>query len=286
MTIAIGSKYPWGSFSQIFPAGMKMAEAVIMLSDSRFSRKGQQGCEKFTDFGTKLFNLGNDCCLVYAGACEIAEKCVDQLRRKLSEQQQPNSDASLSVAYQTFNEVYEHAVTSMSLVPKDTPLYILVGVCNKQGIAELYYFGYNNGFVPEVVTGLKALGWPETIKEFDNLLNREADKQLGDKLSFRHRQPEIPPASWLPVIMFEAEKAAMTMAGTLNSIVVSGSDITIGGMIQCAIITRKGVSLPSISYSTNPGNPSPEWHRVTTKSDELITVTGISGIIESRALAD
>jgi len=286
MTIAIGSKYPWGSFSQIFPAGMRMAEAVIMLSDTRFSKKVRGKHEKVTDRGTKLFIIGNDCCMVYAGASMIAEICVDELRRKLSEQQQPNSATSLSIAQQTFKEVYEREVASMSLVARDTPLYILVGACNNQGRAELYHFSYSNRFLPEMVTGMKALGWPETITEFNNLLNTLADKQLGNKLSFRHQQPEISPASWLPVVLFQAEEAAMAFAGTLNRIIVTGCDKTIGGMIQCAIITKKGISLPSISYSTKPASPSPEWRRVTARPDELMTVTDVSGIIESRTLAD
>lgn len=283
MTIAIGSKYPWGSFSQIFPAGIRMAEAVIMLSDSRFSQRVYDRYQKVTDYGTKLFIIGKDCCIAYAGASKIAEKCVDELRKKLSERQHPNSTTSLSIAQQTFAEVYKRELAS---VKDGTPLYFIVGACSNQGIAELYYFSYSNGFVPEIVTGLKALGWPETIMKFIEFLNIEADKQLGNKLSFRHQQPKIPPAAWLPVVLFEAEKAAMAFTGTLNKIIVSDCDKTIGGMIQCAIITKKGISLPNISYSTNPDNPSPEWYRVTARSDELITVTGISGIIESRTLAN
>jgi len=264
-----------------------MDEAVIMMSDSRFSKKNIQGkLEKERDSGTKLFIICNDCCMVYAGVSHIAEKCVEQLRRKLSEQRQPNSATSLKIAQKTFNDVYTHEVALMPLVSESPRLFILVGVCSNQGRAELYYFSYGNGFMPEVVTGCKALGWSEITERFDRLLDTEVDRQLGDNIPFRHQQPEIRPASWLPVIAFKAEKAAIIFTATLSNIVAVDEYKTIGGMIQCAIITKQGIiHLPEISYTTDPTNEGPGWTRVTAKPEELTSVRGISGVIESSTLA-
>ena len=86
MTIAVAAKYPWGVLKQLIPQGVSIPEAIILVSDSRFSRKIPTGRDTLSDSGTKIFQLGNDVACVYAGVCVVAEKCIDELRFELSKQ--------------------------------------------------------------------------------------------------------------------------------------------------------------------------------------------------------
>jgi len=69
----------------------------------------------------------------------------------------------------------------------------------------------------------------------------------------------------------------MLVTAILDRIIEANSDATIGGMIQCAVITSKGVILPEISYSPDPTNEGPGWTRATARPCELIRVTNVSG---------
>jgi len=80
MTIAVAAKYPWGVLKELIPQGIVVPETIILISDSRFSRKIPTGYDKLSDSGTKLFQLGSDVACVYAGVCVLGEKCVDELR--------------------------------------------------------------------------------------------------------------------------------------------------------------------------------------------------------------
>ena len=102
MTIAIGAKYPWGDLNRLPPSGSKIPEAVILASDSRFSRKLGSGFIPSLDIGTKLFQLGGDVVAVYAGISAIVEECLDELRWRLSRQGKSNPTRSKRIAQETF----------------------------------------------------------------------------------------------------------------------------------------------------------------------------------------
>lgn len=284
MTIALGSRYPWRSFSQILPPGTFMRESIILMSDSRICRKEPNGYVKDSDVGAKLFVLNEDTAAAYAGTCRVGELCVENIRTQLPGRSEQILSSIWEIAQETFQDTY---TTNIRLSPGEAPLYILIGTCNKQGQSQLFHFSYNNGFIPEEVTGLKVVAWPETKSQFENLLNNEVDKRLGNAIWYRRsrqHQPEVPPASWLPVIEFEAEKALMLMTAMLKSVIDSSSDETIGGMVQCILITSKGLSFPGISYSHDPGKQVAEWHRVTAEPHELRTITPISGVLGSYSI--
>lgn len=275
MTLAIGAKYPWGDLNKLPPIGTKISEAVILVSDSRFSGKLSSGYVTLSDSGMKLFP-GKDFAAVYAGISKVGELCLDELKWRLSKQKPSYSARSREIAQKTFQSVYRHQIASLKLSPDDAPLYILIGACDKRGQAELYLFEYCTGFIPEPITGLKALGWQNTARKFYNILENELQKRVEDELSLRTRYPQVPMASWVPMPI-KAEEVAILISAILNSLIESGSDTTIGGPVQCALITTTGVILPDISYSIAPAKPHPKWTRVTAKPEELKTVTGKFG---------
>jgi hypothetical protein len=276
MTVAVAAKYPWGVLKELIPQGIVIPEAIILISDSRFSRKIPTG--KLSDSGTKLFQLGNDVACVYAGVCELGEKCVDKLRVKLSRQRNPNSADSRKIAQDTLNSVYRHEVARLGLNPSESPLYLLVGVCNKQGMAELYRFSYSEDFKPVWIEGYAILGWPETRARFGDLLSSKLKKDVESELSLRKKHPQIPIAQLCPMPIKDGN-VALIMTAILSNVVEEGSDATIGGKIQSAMVTTEGVSYLGASYSRNPINPNPEWTRATADYANLVTITGISGTI-------
>lgn len=278
MTIAVAAKYPWGVLKELIPQGIVVPEAIILLSDSRFSRKIPAGYDRFSDSGTKLFQLGDDTACVYAGVCELGEKCVDELRFKLSRQRNPNSANSRQIAQDTLNSVYRHEVARLGLNPAKSPLYLLVGACNRQGIAQLYRFSYSEHFRPVWIEGYDILGWPETAARFRDLLSRKLGEDVGNELSLRKKHPQIPIAQLCPMPIKDGN-VALIMTAILSNVVEEGSDATVGGQIQSAMVTTKGVSYHGASYSRNPINPHPEWTGVTADYANLVTITGISGTI-------
>jgi hypothetical protein len=278
MTVAVGAKYPWGVLKELIPQGVVIPEAIILVSDSRFSRKIPTGYDKYSDSGTKLFQLGNDVACVYAGDCEIGEKCVDELRFKLSRQRNPNSTNGVKITRDALNSVYSHEVVRRGLNPNDAPLYLLLGVCNKQGIADLYEFSYSECFRPKSAEGFVILGMLETRTRYGDLLSSKLKGEVENELSLRKKHPQIPMAQLCPMPIKDGN-VALIMTAILSSVVEEGSDPTVGGKIQSAMVTMEGVSYQNASYSRNPINPNPEWTRATADYANLITITGISGTI-------
>jgi hypothetical protein len=278
MTVAVGAKYPWGVLKKLIPKGIVIPEAIILISDSRFSRKIPTGYDKLSDSGTKLFQLGNDVACVYAGVCVLGEKCVDELRFKLSRQRNPNSANSRKIVQDTLSSVYRHEIARLGLNPNESPLYLLVGVCNRQGMAEIYRFSYSENFQPVSIEGYDILGFPETAARFRDLLSSKLKEDVESELSLRKKHPQIPIAQLCPMPIKDGN-VALIMTAILSNVVEEGSDATVGGKIQAAMVTMEGVSYHGASYSSNPINPNPEWIRVTADYANLITRTGISGTI-------
>jgi 20S proteasome alpha/beta subunit len=285
MTIAVGAKYPWGNLNRLPPTGIKIPEAIILASDSRFSRVESGDHILISDVGAKLFPLGNDCAVVYAGISAIGELCFDELRWRLAKESNPNSIHSKSIAEKTFNSVYRQQVASMKLKPEDAPLYILIGACNKHGQAELYKASYASNFRLEPVSGLNVVAWEDTRKSFDNFLSDELDKQVEEELSLRKRFPEIPMASLTPMPI-DAQQVAILIVASISRAIEKGMDTTIGGMVQCAVITTEGVVFPEISYTSNGTNKGPGWTRETANRDELQSVTGLLELFSFYHLSD
>jgi hypothetical protein len=285
MTIAVGVKYPWGNLNRLLPSGVRIPEAIILASDCRISKKQGGDYIPERDTGTKLFQLGRDSAAVYAGMSKIGEKCIDELRRRLSKQPHPNSINSREITQEVFRTVYNRNLASKGVNKDDSPLCVLIGACNKRGQAELYKCSHISNFTLEPVSGLNVLAWPGTEKSFDNFLNDELNKQVENELSLRKRFPEIPMVSWVPMPI-KPEHVAILIVSTLSRIIKTGADKTIGGMVQCAVVTSEGVTFSEISSTPNGTNQGPGWTRATANQDELESVTGISGLFSFYHLSD
>jgi hypothetical protein len=108
-------------------------------------------------------------------------------------------------------------------------------------------------------------------------IQKNVQKNVDDVLSVRSRYSHIP-ASWMPMPILPEEIATLVTA-VLSGIIERGFDKTIGGKIQCAIITSKGVAFPQISYSPDPTNEGPGWTRATAEAGELKRFTTVSGML-------
>ncbi len=169
-----------------------------------------------SDSGTKIFQLGNDVAGVYAGVSRIGEICFDELRFRLSKQRNPTSTSSRRIAQETLNRVYRHEVAVMHLDQTQSPLYILIGACGRQGQAELYKFSYKEDFIPISVDGFNVLGWRQTVSKFTDSLRGELRKRVEEELALRGKHPEIPIAQMVPMPIKD-DHAAVLIAAILNS---------------------------------------------------------------------
>lgn len=276
MTLAIGAKYPWGELNKLFTPTTKPPNAIILASDSRWTYKSETESH-YEDVGTKLFKIDNHVGAVYAGASEVGEKCLTELRWQLSRGGEPSSQLGREFAQQTFLREYRHYIASKKLSHDECPhLYILIGAVTHRGEAELCLFEHRDDFEPKPLDNPKAIGRDNTVESFKRLLNNELKKQVADELSLRQRLAEMPIA--VPLQMpIEPHRVAIIVTALLNKIIESESDSTVGGKIQCAVITAQEFSLPKISYSPDPTNEGPGFTCITPKPSELKTLTGRFG---------
>jgi hypothetical protein len=273
MTLAIGAKYPWGELNKLFVPAAKPLNAVILVSDSRWTYIPGA---VYQDVGTKLFKIGKHVGAVYAGGSEVGEKCLDELRWQFRRQKRPGSQLGRDLAQKAFRRVYNTYLASKKLSSDECPLYILIGACNTLGEAELCLFEHRDDFVAKPVDGIRAIGMESAKEQFHSIFKSELKKQVQRELSLRHRWPNIPIADLVP-IPIQPHHVAIFITASLHNIVESQFEETVGGKVQCAVITAEGISLPKISYTPDPTNEGPGFTRVTPRPDELRTLTGIFG---------
>lgn len=274
MTLAIGAKYPWGELNKLFAPTARPPNAIILASDSRWTYKS--GTEPYEDVGTKLFKIDSHAGAVYAGGVVIGEQCLDELRWQLPRQRRSGSQLGRELAQKVFRRVYKTYLASKKWSPNKCPLYILIGACNTLGGAELCLFEYWDDFVAKPVEGIRAIGMDDTVKQFDSILKSELKNQVEEKLSLRSRLLKMPIANVVPMAI-EPHHVAIFITASLHNIIESDFDKTVGGKIQCAVITAEGISLPKLSYTPDPTNEGPGFTKVTPRPDELRTLTGIFG---------
>jgi hypothetical protein len=274
MTLAIGAKYPWGELNKLFTSTAKPPSAIILASDSRWTYKS--GSVPYEDVGTKLFVISKHAGAVYAGGSQVGEECLDELRRLLVRQKRPGSQPGRELAQKTFRRVYKTYLASKKWTPDKCPLYILIGACNTLGEAELCLFEYRDDFVAKPLEDIRAIGMQNVAQGFPSVVESELKRQVEEELSLRRRWPTIPIADLLPVPI-DPHYVAIIIAALLHNIIESELDKTVGGKVQCAVITAEGFSSPVISFTTDPTNEGPGFTRITPKPHELSTVTRIFG---------
>lgn len=274
MTLAVGAKYPWGELNELLAPTAEPPNAIILASDSRWTCRS--GAVPYRDVGTKLFRIGKHVGAVYAGGSQVGEECLDELRRQLRRQKKPGSQLGRDLAQKAFRGVYRTYLASKKWSPDECPLYILIGACSTLGEAELCLFECQDDFVAKPVEGIRAIGMSSAVEQFYSILKSELKKQVQRELSLRHRRPQIPIAHLIPMSI-EPHHVAIFITSSLHNIVESQFDETIGGKVQCAVITAEGISLPKISYTPDPTNEGPGFTRVTPRPDELRTLTETFG---------
>lgn len=259
------------------------AEAIVLASDSRWTYP--DGCYK--DYGTKLFQLGGDAGAVYAGKSALGELCLTGLRNRLKAQQVPHSSYFQKIAQQTFQEVYKQV--SKGICQSERVLYMLLGVCESSGKAELYRFRFDTDFEPEQLAGIQAIGCREPGKIFGKLLEHELNRRVREELSSRRRHQKdlaylnklglkIP----IPITPYDI---AMTAGYSLNAIIESNVSNLVGGKLQCAVITKEDGFQPlSLAYTTDPTNEGPGFTRATVQQSKL--ETAIPGLFGCYSLND
>ncbi len=271
MTLAIGIKYPVKQLNRLLKQGDVTAEAIVLASDSRWTYPDGQ-CE---DYGTKLFQLGGDAGAVYAGLSALGESCLTELRDRLRGQKVLCSSYFQEIAQQTFQEVYIQV--SKKIPYSERVLYILLGVCESSGEAELYRFKFDTDFEPERLTEIQAIGCQVPGMIFKKSLKHELDRQVREELSSRRRHhkdladlKKLGLAAPIPITPYHI---AMIAGYSLNTIVESKVSDLVGGKLQCAVITKEeGFRLLSLHYTTDPTNKGPGFTRATVQQSKLKTV--------------
>lgn len=286
MTLAIGIKYPWGQLNRLIEPNKPIPGAIILASDSRWTylERNSINAVSHDDFGTKLFQLGDDVGAVYAGVSEPGERCMDTLRDKLSQGNTPNSQNSVKLAQQTFEYIWKDYISSKEAGKIDQRyrcLYIVIGVCDKWGRTELYSFKHENDFVAEVMSMPKAIGIESQAHKLLKAIEDEMSKRVDEELSMKSRHSgaiaALASLGPIPPTFIEFSDVAFIVGHYLNSIILSGEDDSIGGNIQCAVITNQGFSIFPMSYTTDPTNEGTGWTRVTALPNQLKTLTGTFG---------
>ncbi len=278
MTIAVSAKFPWDNLNKLFPVKAKGGEGIVLISDCRITQKlgSRYFCK--SDMGTKIFQLGTDVAAVYAGISSIGEKCIDELRYALA-RQQPGSANSIKTAQKVFQNVYTHNLALIKLKPQEAPLYFMIGACSKHGKAELYRSSYNSDFALEHIVGLNVIAWTTTKNMFNNLMNRELGHQAKlAKYQYSHLKnlPEF--QKYDTQTSINIEQLGILMVSVLTRVIEFSQDETVGGKVQCVLITRNGVITPIMSYTTNGTNQGAEWIQATAEQTRLETETGISNV--------
>jgi len=282
MTLAIGIKYPVKQLNRLLKQGSVTPEAIVLASDSRWTYPDGH----YKDYGTKLFQLGDDTGAVYAGSSALGELCLTGLRNTFRNQKLRCSFFQ-EIAQQTFKEVYNQY--SKEIPYSKRVLYILLGICKPSGEAELYRFRFDTDFEPERLTEIQTIGCREPRMIFEKSLKHELDRQVRKELSSRRRHREdlaylnkLGLKISIPITPYHI---AMIAGCSLNTIVESGVSIRVGGKLQCAVITKEdGFHLLSLAHTIDPTNKGPGFTKATIQQSKL--ETAIPGLFGCYSLND
>lgn len=267
MTLAIGAKYPWGSLRKLIAFQKDLHQAILFVTDSRWTRYHPNNQHEFENVGTKVFPLTPDSAIVYSGDVVSAEHCVSELKKKLQKLRSKNFTTSLLTSQQTFQRTYDyHKRTRKNRI---FPLFFLIGTCDKASKANLIYFS-SPRFKPIFIEGMYGIGIREAYKELESALNKRIDEDVKKEFDTRSRFPIL--QSLGAPVQTKAEHAGMLIVAAMQEVVLKEAKYkTIGSPIQFAIVDKDGVSMPSISWTTDGTGATDTWHRATAQSDEITT---------------
>jgi len=268
LTLSIAAKYPWGPLRKLTVFQSDLPQALIFVTDSRWTKYYPNNQYEFEDVGTKFFALASDSGVVYAGDVISGEHCVKELSRKLKKNRKASFKVSMYTAQQTFQDTYRYHKQRRRT--KVFPLWFLIGVCDKAGSASLMSFT-SPKFSPAFIEGIYGVGIKEAWKVFENAINEEIDKAVKEEFDVRSRYPVLQTMPNLPV-KNDAQHVGMLVAAIMKErIINSPNQSTIGGLLQYAIITKEGIQMPELSSTKDPTGATDIWHKTTASPNEITT---------------
>lgn len=251
MTLALAIQYPYGqlrealeSLSKIRP--LQYGEAIIFLADSRFTYPNRR-----EDDGVKLHDIDAHRVICFSGNVRIAEKCIEVLKSKRKIKSSHNKWININ---DTFRRTYRYLKKNYErngfIAGR---LSFLLGECRGDGTARLYLLESPN-FEHKHVTGIEGIGVMEAYEKVKKIV--------------------APKLSAMSYTGTEADYT--TIAGivddAIRTLAIEDSNFkTIGGLRQCWVLDRRGITELSLRYTKDPTGKTDEWHRATAKRNELKT---------------
>jgi hypothetical protein len=267
VTLAIGAKYPWGSLRKLTVFERNLPQAILLVTDSRWTKYYPNEQYEFENVGTKTFPLTSDSAIVYAGDVLSAEHCINQLKHNLQRLRDKNLTTSLYTSQQTFERIYKHHRKTRKT--KIFPLLFLIGTCDKLSKANLIYFS-SPKFKPIFIEGMYGLGVREAYQELEIAVSKRINEDVEKELDTRKRYPIL--QSLRAPVQTRAEHAGMLIVAAMQEVTLKEIKYpTIGSPIQFAIVDKDGVKTPEISWTTDGTGATDTWHRTTARSDEITT---------------
>lgn len=288
MTLAVGIPYPVEGMAELAEPGWTPSRSIILATDSRWTWMHLDGhIDRVEDRATKMFPVDQRTIAVYAGDSQLGEECLGELRRRFGTGRLASSKLGRDNARDVFSQVYK---TRCAARPRQLPapqLYFILGTCTPEGRTELCYFSYEDGFLPKKRAKYNAIGWPDAVRHFHRLFKRNLDVALDEqrRLKQNPKWAQIVASFYSLTDQISPMDIAMYAVGAIREIIDDSLDPTVGGHVQCAIITPTSIDLPNMRYTTDPTNGGPGWTRATVNVGELKTfVPGILGIYDPHAL--
>jgi hypothetical protein len=267
VTLAIGAKYPWGSLHKLTVFEKNLPQAVLFVTDSRWTKYYPNDQYAFENVGTKIFPLTPDSVIVYSGDVIPAEHCITQLKQNLQRLRNKNFTTSLYTSQQTFERIYKHHKKTRKA--KIFPLFFLIGTCDKLSRASLIYFS-SPRFKPVFIEGMYGIGVREAYQELESAVNKRINEDVQKEFDTRKRYPVLHGLG-VPV-QIRAEHAGMLIVTAMQEVVFKEAKYpTIGSPIQFAIVDKDGVRMPEVAWTTDGTGETDTWHRTTPQPSEITT---------------
>jgi hypothetical protein len=252
MTLAIAVQCPYGrlrgaleSLSKIRP--LRKQEAIIFLTDSRWTFP-----DHYEDNGIKLHNIGINTVIAYSGNCNIAEHCIDNLKRKID---YLPSRRMVSIV-NTFRRIYDfHKRHNDKNDVRTSKLSFLVGsYLVRTGETKIYLLE-SPDFRSKIITGIEGIGDENAYKEIEKIVI----PQLNDLSNYSRNEKDY-------------FNIAAIVANAMYFIVIKNTRFdTVAGPIQFWLLNSSGINENQLSYTSDPTGKLDQWHRVTAERDELTT---------------
>lgn len=250
MTLAIAVQYPFGRLREALESLSKTfsyqyEEAIIFLTDSRWTYP-----DHYEDDAIKLHDIDVSTVMAYSGTANIAEHCIENLRTRINSGHKKRSNV-----ISTIRRTYDFHKRDNDAKSKPTDkLYFLMGLHMQTGGTVLLQME-SPDFKARYIRGIAGIGDRAAYEEVKKIvvpkLNNISNFNRTEKHYFT---------------------IACNVADAMRVLAIENSRFkTVGGLIQCWVLDRKGIHEHSLCYTEGPKGKRGHWHRATVKRDELTT---------------